>query len=129
MIVTFNQIFYLIIFIVIAIIIVNQNQKDMFVNICQSYNHNGIHCPYRVKYRDGTPTINKPLIMNQNCDCQKDKKILSLYNSDLLLTNNLTKNCTEVNQENSKHKPLNFIKFADKYPVAIKIKNTNLCGK
>jgi hypothetical protein len=128
--VTFNQIVYLIIFIVIVMIVIDKNQKDTFVNLCQSYNQNGVHCPHRVKYRNGQANINKQFTMDKKC--QKAKKIMSLYNSNLSLTNglnnNLTKNCAEVNQEKTK-KQLEFIKFADKYPVAIKSKNTNLCGK
>jgi hypothetical protein len=131
--VTFNQIVYLIIFIVITMIVIDKNQKDTFINLCQSYNQNGLHCPHRVKYRNGQPTIEKPFMMDQNYNCQNEKQIASLYNSDLLLTNGLTNgltnNCADNNQEESKQKQLEFIKFADKYPVAIKSKNTNLCGK
>lgn len=108
-------------------IVIDKNQKDTFINLCQSYNQNGVHCPHRVKYRNGQVDIKKQLMIEQNC--QKDKKIMSLYNSNLSLNNDLTKNCAEVNQENNKKTQLEFIKFADKYPVAIKSNNTNLCGK
>lgn len=125
-----NKNIYLVIFIIVILILINKSQRDQFTNFCESYEKNGEHCPYRIKYRDGIKkpisndlTINNAL-SDWGCDCNKTSQTTPNPTS----TSNDTSN-EDVPMPSCTQKP-DFLMFAGKYPVGIKTKNnTNLCGK
>ena len=122
---------YLLIFIITVLYIINNNKpkKEDYINLkydyCKEYEDNNQDCPYRIKYKSGIPQINQSFKMNTNSVNQTNCKIKPLYDQNLLSEQQMI-----IKPQCADKKQVEFIKFAGKYPVAIKSNNNiNVCGK